>query len=41
MNDLLLAIVIAFNIGLVFGAGIGWALVMYRWEPIEGIEEKL
>ena len=41
MNELLLASTIAFNIGLVVGAGIGWALVMYRWEPIESIEEKL
>tara|TARA_A100001391_G_scaffold204653_3_gene201124 strand:- start:15598 stop:15771 length:174 start_codon:yes stop_codon:yes gene_type:complete len=34
----LLSIVIAFNIGLAIGAGIAWGLVMYKWEPVIGVE---
>ncbi len=35
-----LAIIISFNTGMIIGAGIAWALVMYKWEPIEAEETK-
>ena len=41
MTPDLLTVVLAFNIGLVIGAGGAWGLVMYRWEPITGVECKV
>ena len=35
-----LAIIISFNTGMLIGAGIAWALVMYKWEPIEAEEDR-
>lgn len=40
MTPDLLPALISFNIGLVIGAGIAWGLVMYKWEPIIGVECK-
>ena len=41
MTPDLLTVILAFNIGLVIGAGVAWGLVMYRWEPITGVECKV
>jgi hypothetical protein len=35
VNPETLAVILAFNTGLIIGAGIAWGLVMYKWEPIE------
>jgi len=35
-----LSIIVSFNTGMIIGAGIAWALVMYRWEPIEADEDR-
>lgn len=40
MTPDLLVVATSFNIGLVIGAGIAWGLVMYRWEPVVGVENE-